>query len=131
MNERHTDLLKLREALEASWDEQTSYLAVSREGNPALGQCYPTSHVVQYFFPEMQIIKGKVWNGSEVETHFWNGLRVNGQTYHIDLSWQQFPVGSVVREFDLLDKQKISDSAPTTSRCEILLGRVKSYLKQS
>lgn len=82
------NLLKIREALEASWDEKTSYLAVKQKGNPALGQCYPTSRVVQYFFPETEIIKGKVWNGKEIETHFWNGLSVNGNLYHIDLSWQ-------------------------------------------
>ena len=86
------DFLKLREALEASWDEQTSYLSVSKEGNPASGQCYPTSRVVQFFFPETEILKGKVWNGKEIETHFWNGLTVEETLYHIDLSWQQFPL---------------------------------------
>lgn len=60
MVKSQTDLLKIREALEASWDEKTSYLAVKQEGNPALGQCYPTSRVVQHFFPETEIIKGKV-----------------------------------------------------------------------
>jgi len=36
------DLIALREALEASWDARTSYGGVWEEGNPALGQCYPT-----------------------------------------------------------------------------------------
>jgi len=124
-----TDLLKIREALEASWDEKTSYLAVKQKGNPALGQCYPTSRVVQHFFPETEIIKGKVWNGKEVEVHFWNGLSVNGELYHIDLSWQQFPAGSSVREFEILDRHSLNDSALTVRRCELLLERVNKYLE--
>lgn len=70
-------LLLICEALEASWDDKTAYLSVKKEGNPALGQCYPTARVVQYFFPETEIIKGKVWNGNKIEIHFWNGLLVD------------------------------------------------------
>lgn len=47
-NNFRSDLLLLREALEASWDEKTSYLGVKEKGNPALGQCYPTFRVVRY-----------------------------------------------------------------------------------
>ena len=122
------DILKIREALEASWDEDTSYLAVKKRGNPALGQCYPTSRVVQHFFPETEIIKGKVWNGKEIETHFWNGLAVSGELYHIDLSWQQFPTGSSVRTFEILDRNLLDDSESTLKRCELLLERVSKYL---
>jgi hypothetical protein len=122
------DLLKIREALEASWDEKTSYLAVKQVGNPALGQCYPTSRVVRHFFPETEIIKGKVWNGKEVESHFWNGLMVSGELYHIDLSWKQFPNGSSVRSFEILDQNTLNDSESTVKRCELLLARVNKYL---
>jgi len=125
------DLLKLREAIEASWDEQTSYLAVKKEGNPALGQCYPTSRVVQHYFPETEIAKGKVWNGTEEETHFWNVLDVNGQTYHIDLSWKQFPNGSSVMSYDILDRDNLGDGEDTIRRVELLLKRVKAYLELS
>lgn len=124
-----TNLLKIREALQASWDEKTSYLAAKQTGNPALGQCYPTSRVVQHFFPETEIIKGKVWNGKEVETHFWNGLMANGELYHIDLSWQQFPNGSSVREFEILNRNLLHDSDSTVQRCELLLKRVCEYLQ--
>lgn len=122
------NLLLIREALEASWDEKTSYLAVKKIGNPALGQCYPTARVVQHFFPETEIIKGKVWNGKVLESHFWNGLLVGGILYHIDLSWQQFPAGSSVRDFEILDRKSLNDSQGTIERCEILLHRVNSYL---
>lgn len=51
-----TYMLALREALEASWDRQTAYGAVEQAGNPALGQCYPTSRVVQHYYPATEII---------------------------------------------------------------------------
>lgn len=122
------NLLQIREALEASWDEQTSYLAVSQPGNPALGQCYPTSRVVQYFFPATEIIKGIVWNGTDEEVHFWNGLKVGETIYHIDLSWQQFPPGSSVRSFKILDRHNLGDGENTIRRCNLLRDRVMSYL---
>ena len=125
------DLPRLREALEASWDEKTSYLAVKEKGNPALGQCYPTSRVVQHFFPETEIVKGRVWNGKEIETHFWNVLKVKDDLYHIDLTWQQFPQGSKVREYTILDRNELGDSEPTVKRCELLLERVNRYLREN
>jgi hypothetical protein len=121
-------LLQLREALEASWSKETAYLAVKKKGNPALGQCYPTSRVVQHYFPDTEIIKGVVWNGKEIETHFWNGLKANGILYHIDLSWQQFPAGSVVKSFRILDRNTLGDSEATVKRCKLLLEKVANYL---
>jgi hypothetical protein len=123
-------MLSLREALEASWDKQTAYGEVEQAGNPALGQCYPTSRVVQHYFPATEIIKGKVWTGEGEETHFWNGLPMGGNWYHIDLSWQQFPPGSVVRDFVVLDRQNRDDSKTTIQRCTLLLQRVETYLQQ-
>ena len=122
------NLLLLREALEASWDEKTSYLEVIKAGNPALGQCYPTSRVVQHFFSKTEIAKGKVWNGNEEEIHFWNILKVNDLLYHIDLSWQQFPAKSSVRGFEILDRNSFNDSEGTIQRCDILLQRVVYYI---
>lgn len=81
---------RLREALEASWDRQTAYGGIEHTGNPALGQCYPTTRVVQHYYTATEIIKGTVWTGQSDETHFWNGLRTGDDWYHIDLSWQQF-----------------------------------------
>lgn len=125
------DLLRLREALEASWDEKTSYLAVKEAGNPAIGQCYPTSRVIQHFFPETEIAKGKVWNGKEIETHFWNVLKVMNDLYYIDFTWQQFPPGSKVREYTILDRNQLGDSEPTVKRCELLLERATNYLRKN
>lgn len=122
-------MLRLREALEASWGRDTSYLAAEQAGNPALGQCYPTSRVVQHYFPETEIIKGKVQTGgSREDTHFWNALRYKDHWYHIDLSWQQFPPGARVSEFVALDRHNLGDSPPTIQRCELLLSRVEKYL---
>lgn len=127
---REIDMFRVREALEASWDEKTSYLAVKEDGNPALGQCYPTSRVLQHFFPELEIAKGKVWNGKEEESHFWNILSISGVTYHIDLTWQQFPHSSIVREFNILDRKELGDSDPTVKRVELLKQRVTEYLNR-
>lgn len=123
-------MLRLREALEASWDKQTAYQAVEQAGNPAYGQCYPTSRVVQHYYPDTEVIKGTVWTGQREETHFWNALRLGDVWYHIDLSWQQFPSGSVVRQFAPLDRQNLNDSDATRQRCALLLQRVASYLEK-
>jgi len=63
-------MLRLREALNASWDKRTAYLEVEQMGNPALGQCYPTSRTVQHYYPETEIITGTVWTGQTSELHF-------------------------------------------------------------
>jgi hypothetical protein len=117
-------MLRLREALDTSWDRQTAYGAVEQAGNPVLGQCYPTSRVAQHHYPETEIIKGKVWTGESEEIHFWNALPVGDGWYHIDLSWQQFPAGSAVQNFIVLDRQNLGDSEATIQRCELLLKRV-------
>ena len=122
-------MLRLREALEASWDTQTAYQAAEKAGNPAFGQCYPTSRVVQHYYPGTEIVKGKVWTGKNEEIHFWNGLPVGDGLHHIDLSWQQFPAGSVVREFVVLDRQNLGDTEATIQRCALLLKRVENYLR--
>jgi hypothetical protein len=122
------DMTQLREALEASWDEKTSYRAVSKKGNPALGQCYPTSRIIQFFFPEIEIVEGEVWTGRDTEKHFWNVLQVNESVLHIDLTWQQFPHGSMVRSWKIRDRQTLGDSQQTIDRVNLLHDRVKSYL---
>jgi hypothetical protein len=125
---RGVDLLQLREALEAAWDPDTSYQGAFQEGNPALGQCYPTSRVMQSFFPTLDIAKGTVWTGASSESHFWNVLFVNDVACHIDLSWQQFPSGSSVTSFEILDRDCLLDSGETVERCHRLEERVLAYL---
>jgi hypothetical protein len=122
------DMPALREALEASWDERTSYLAVSEAGNPACGQCYATSRVVQLFFPQMEIVEGTVWTGRGTETHFWNVLDGEGTLYHVDLTWQQFPHGSVVKSWRIRDRRTLGDGERTVGRVELLRDRANAYL---
>jgi hypothetical protein len=124
-------MLRLREALEASWDGLTAYGAVEKVGNAPLGQCYPTARVVQHYYPSTEIIKGKVWTGEREEIHFWNGLPAGDKWYHIDLSWNQFPAGSVVREFVVLDRHDFGDGEAALERCALLLKRVEAYLSNS
>ncbi|HEX8443547.1 MAG TPA: hypothetical protein VF631_07855 [Allosphingosinicella sp.] len=128
MTEAPVTIDRLRSALEASWDAHTAYQGAVRPGNPAFGQCYPTARVVQWFFPESEIACGDVDTGSSIECHFWN-VRVDGdRTDHIDLSWEQFPPGSAVLNYRLLDRNALGDSPPTLARCALLLERVHAEL---
>lgn len=122
------DLIALREALEASWSARTSYGGVWEEGNPALGQCYPTARVVQHFLPASEIVKGTVWTGTRHEVHFWNELTVEGDAVAIDLTWQQFPPGSVVTARETLGRDALGDSPATVTRCDLLLAGVQAHL---
>jgi hypothetical protein len=117
-------LIELRSALEASWDRRTAYGEVFQPGNPALGQCYPTSRVVQWFFPNLEIASGEVDTGSALEAHFWNVDPTPTPARHIDLTWEQFAEGSKVVRFRLLDRHALHDSPSTIARCQLLLDRV-------
>ena len=126
---RPVDLVTLREALEASWCPQTSFGGVWQDDNPALGQCYPTSRVVQHFLPSCGIVKGEVWTGVRHEVHFWCELDMEDGTVAVDLTWQQFPPGSVVTDRRVLDRNDLGDSPPTVARCDLLLDRVRARLR--
>jgi hypothetical protein len=122
------EIERLAAAIEASWDGRTAYRGLTRAGNPAFGQCYPTSRVVQYFYPEFEIACGDVSTGAATECHFWN-IRGSGDGAEwIDLSWKQFAPGSAVRGFKLLDRTQLGDSPATVERCELLLRRVRAHL---
>lgn len=124
------DFLTLRDALEASCDEKTAYLGVQQfqRTNPLLGSCYPISRVLQTYYPKLEIVKGIVWTGKSEETHFWNVLHTGSTFYHIDLSWQQFPYGSKVKKWEILDRHILGDSEATVARCELLRHRVAKFL---
>ena len=117
-------LPQLRAALEASWDRSTAYLGAYQPGNAALGQCYPTSRVVQWFFPRLEIASGEVDTGSALEAHFWNIDPASEPAEHVDLTWQQFAEGARVTRFTILDRNALNDSPPTVARCQLLLDRV-------
>ena len=127
---RCVSLPRLRSALEASWDSRTAYLGAFQPGNPALGQCYPTARVVQWFFPDFEIASGQVDTGSTLECHFWNIDPACNPPMHVDLTWQQFGQGSAVKQFKILDRNALGDSPPTIERCKLLLERVLIHLGQ-
>ena len=122
------DMIQLRRAMEASWDSATSYLNVVEVGNPALGQCYPTSRVLQMFFPNLEIVEGEVRLGEQIDKHFWNAIEIEGELYHIDFTWQQFKPGSYVHSFKIRDKKTLNEGKQTIERCELLKTRVMAYM---
>jgi hypothetical protein len=121
-------LAQLAAVLEVSWRPDTAHLGVAETGNPALGQCYPTSWVVQRFFPGFEIVRGLVDTGGGSETHFWNLDASVSPPKRIDLSWQQFARGSRIIAFEVLDRDRPGDTPGTVARCERLLARVLSAL---
>jgi hypothetical protein len=124
-------MVRLREALAASWDARTSYQGLVEDGNPAYAQCYATSRVVQRYFPATEIAEGKVWTGNSIERHFWNVLVVDGAEYHIDLTWQQFPHGSVVQDYRVWPRDELTESPGTVERIDLLANRVAQLLAHS
>ena len=121
-------MVDIREALERSWSAETAYEAAFRLGVPALGQCYPTARVLQVFFPGLDIVEGTVWTGTQVEKHFWNLLTVDGLNYHLDLTWQQFPPGSEVRDWRVRPRADLDDGPATVARVDLLLRLVQGHL---
>ena len=120
--------MRLQLAIEASWDHLTAYRGDFRQDNPAYGQCYPTSRVVQWFYPDAEIVSGKVWTGLGMEHHFWNAFDADGKVEWVDLSWKQFPQGSLVRDHRVLNRDGLGDSEGTLERCSLLLQRVQARL---
>jgi hypothetical protein len=118
----------LAEALAASWDARTAYLGVHVPGNPALGQCYPTARVVQWFYPAFEVAVGEVAAGDRVERHFWNIRGSGADAEWLDFSWMQFPPGARVTRFEMLDLQAVQDSPATQARCALLMERVLAHL---
>ncbi|MBN8460154.1 MAG: hypothetical protein J0M04_20190 [Verrucomicrobia bacterium] len=123
-----TDFDLMREALEASWDRSTSYQMAFEENNPALGQCYSTSRVIQILFPKAEIVEGEVWTGNRIEKHFWNLLLADGVERHVDLTWKQFPGNSEIRNWSVRTRESLGDSPETIDRVNLLLERVNAYV---
>lgn len=122
---------RLRSVLEASWQADTAYGGVHEVGNPALGQCYPTSRVTQWFFPHFEIASGQIDTDCSIEAHFWNVDPTRDPIEHVDLSWQQFPAKAKVVSFVILNRDELNDSPPTVRRCELLLQRVLVQLARA
>jgi hypothetical protein len=85
---------------------------------------------MQWFFPHLEIVSGQVDTGFGLEDHFWNMAAASDPAEHIDLTWRQFPQGSTVTRFTILDRHALNDSPSTLVRCKLLLGRVLTRLEQ-
>ena len=84
--------------------------------------------MVQWYYPDAEIVSGKIWTGLRLEQHFWNEFRSEGRTEWVDLSWKQFPSGSLVKDYKVLDRETLGDSQGTLDRCSLLLRRVQDRL---
>lgn len=122
-------MLRLRQALEASWQSDTAYLGAEEAGNPSLGQCYPTARVVQHFFIESEIAEGEILTNKELEKHFWSVFNTQSHPLHVDFTWQQFPPGAEVKSWKIRDRSTLNDSVYTLGRVKLLLDRVEQYLR--
>lgn len=125
------EFARLREAIEASWDEETAFENNFDPSNPSMGQCYVTSWVLQQYFSELEIYEGQVDTGSSEEKHFWTALDGVGGGLIIDLTWQQFPLGSKIISSKHRDRKTLNDGPQTLKRCSTLLGRVEKYLEHN
>lgn len=124
-------MTQIRHALEQSWGADTAYLSAFQQGNPALGNCYPSSRVVQHYFPDTEIVEREVQTPSGIEIHFWNILITEEFEYHIDFTWGQFPDGSYVTSYRVRDRSKLNDDNEATVRVQLLLDRVQKFLKRN
>jgi hypothetical protein len=123
-------LLALARSLRASWDELTAYQGKFDPANPSAGQCYPTSRVVEWFYPDYEVVRGEVLTQAGIEQHFWNVRVGSVDAQKIDLSWDQFPPASTIVRFEFLFSNAFADSAGTQGRCLLLLTRALRHLRQ-
>lgn len=127
------DMRDMQAALEASWDEETSYYSDEwTTENPAWGQCAVSSLVVQDYFG------GGIEGGTvEIEDdnnvthtlgHYWN--IIDDST--IDTTWAQFmkydsPDGHHVDIMGSAVRDKFFENQQTAWRYNLLKSRVQAY----
>lgn len=121
----HT-LIRLREALEHSWSQDTTYCegAYSRR-NPSCGQCLVTALVLQHYFGGDIIGASFTEPSGHTGSHYW--LKLNG--VDVDLTWQQFPIGTKLSNFRKSSRALNLKHKNVNLRYNILLPRVEEYLK--
>ena len=83
------------------------------------------------YYPATEIVKGIVGARGSDEVHFWNGLLVGDDWYHLDLSWQQFPAGSVITEFRSWTAIIWGQRRYRSTMRSLLLRRVQEHLRKS
>jgi len=121
-------LLFLREAIEHSWDEDTSYCPDKwTPTNPSLGQCAVTALIVHKFSNlPTALIRGEIQTAhGNRETHYWDEY----EGVPIDWTWQQFPLGSSILDYQEVDPTKLFLDGWFSKRYTILEDRVIKYLK--
>ena len=119
-------ILKLREALEHSWSNETTYCegAYSRR-NPSRGQCLVSSLVLQHYLGGQIIGATFTEPSGEKGSHYW--LRING--IDVDFTWQQFAHGTKLQNIRKSSRKTNLAHKNVNHRYNILLPKVENYLK--
>jgi hypothetical protein len=106
------------EDIQAAWSRDTSYWPDKwSPENRASGQCAVTALLVQ------DLVGGDIWRGwVDGQPHYWN--RADGEP--IDLTWEQFPGGSVRRIDVPVNRLILLSDEGTRRRYELLSERAAS-----
>lgn len=114
-------LLDFRTRVEQAWCSQTAHLGYTRDENPAHGQCAVTALLFHQYFGG-QIKKATVVGPSSDPfrtKHYWNVYK----GVDVDLTWQQFPVGSRIDQLSIKDVDSKSLTKSVRNRYNLLKER--------
>lgn len=120
-------LLKIREALEKSWAQDTTYCMIGfSKANPALGQCLVSTLVLQHYLGG-EIIRGKFTEPDGVGgSHYW--LRIKG--VDVDLTWEQFKKGTKIKPTGKPTRKGMLKYPNVRERYNALQQKVDKYLSK-
>lgn len=117
--------MTVKAALEASWDIETTYCVDNWERqDPAWGQCAVSAVVtVTLFGGEYRKGWTTLPDGFRCR-HYW--AVVDGE--HVDFTWRQFPVGTVLREVEPASFEDLVANRWMRNRSMLLMKRVTEKL---
>ena len=100
------DLKSLEDALESSWDKDTSSENDWSKENPSYGQCAVTALILEkYLGGKILWAKAQLPNGKEV-SHYWNYIL----NQEIDITRKQFPKDTIIpKGVEMIERKKDND----------------------
>jgi hypothetical protein len=94
------------DAIRSSWCAATIAEGDWDTGNPARGQCEPSSFVAWRYLGGDLVLGRVLVGGEQVEHHYWN--RINGQD--LDLTQEQFGPEHIVEELRVLPNDFLTEN---------------------